>query len=105
MDSTGLKLDGPGEWLVDKHGTRKRRAWRKLHLGMDADSGEIVAVELTTNDVDDGAPVGPLLDQVDDPVASSTGDGAYDRENVYGPVAARHPQAEVVVPPRARRAE
>ena len=101
VDSTGLKLDGPGEWLGEKHGTKKRRAWRKLHLGLDADSGEIVAVELTTSDVDDGAQVGPLLDQVEGTVASFTGDGAYDREDVYDAVATRHPEASVIVPPRA----
>lgn len=37
VDSTGLKLCGPGEWLVEKHGTRMRRGWRKLHLATDAD--------------------------------------------------------------------
>src|SRR4051794_17493987 len=34
VDSTGLKLCGPGEWLVEKHGTKTRRSWRKLHLGV-----------------------------------------------------------------------
>jgi Transposase DDE domain len=101
VDSTGLKLDGPGEWQREKHGVKKRRAWRKLHLGVDADTGEIVAVELTSNDVDDGAPVGSLLDQVEGAMASFTGDGAYDREDVDGAVAARHPDASVVVPPRS----
>ena len=67
VDSTGLRLCGPGEWLVEKHGTRTRRSWRKLHLGVDADTGEIVAARLTANDVDDGSQVGPLLDQVDAP--------------------------------------
>ena len=90
VDSTGLRLCGPGEWLVEKHGTRTRRSWRKLHLGVDADTGEIVAAALTSNDVDDGSQVGPLLDQVRRPVASFTGDGAYDRDDVYGEVAARH---------------
>src|ERR671933_146574 len=99
-DSTGLKLGGPGEWLAEKHGTRTRRAWRKLHLGVDADTGRIEAVELTTSDADDGARVGPLLDQVEGAVASLTGDGAYDRADVYGAVAERHPEAAVVVPPR-----
>ena len=79
VDSTGLKLCGPGEWLIEKHGTRRRRAWSKLHIGMDADTGRIVASELTPHDVDDGAQVGPLLDQVAGPLASFTGDGAYDR--------------------------
>ena len=43
VDSTGLKLNGPGEWLVEKHGTTKRRSWHKLHIGLDAVSGEIIA--------------------------------------------------------------
>src|SRR3954465_11039414 len=34
VDSTGLKLCGPGEWLVEKHGTRRRRSWRKLVWGV-----------------------------------------------------------------------
>jgi hypothetical protein len=55
VDSTGLKLCGAGEWLVEKHGTKTRRSWRKLHIGMDAGSGEIVAATLTTNDVDDAS--------------------------------------------------
>jgi DDE family transposase len=100
VDSTGLRLTGPGEWLVEKHGTRTRRAWRKLHLGVDAETGRIEAVGLTTQDADDASRVGPLLDQVDGPIASLTGDGAYDREDVYGAVAERHPEAAVIVPPR-----
>jgi transposase len=101
VDSTGLKLCGPGEWLVEKHGTKARRSWRKLHLGRDADTGQIVAATLTTHDVDDGSQVGPLLDQVDGPIASFTGDGAYDQDGVYASVGERHPEAAVIVPPRA----
>jgi Transposase DDE domain len=100
VDSTGLRLGGPGEWLVEKHGTKARRAWRKLHLGVDAETGRIEAVELTTSDADDGSRVGPLLDQLEGAVASFTGDGAYDRADVYDAVAERHPEAAVVVPPR-----
>jgi DDE family transposase len=101
VDSTGLCLCGPGEWPVEKHGGRTRRSWRKLHVGVDADTGRIVASALTTNDVDDGSQVGPLLDRVDGPVASFTADGAFDRDDVYGEVAARHPHAAVTVPPRS----
>jgi Transposase DDE domain len=100
VDSTGLKLGGSGEWLTEQHGTRKRRSWRKLHLGVDADTGGIEAVELTGSETGDGCQVGPLLDQVEGAVASFTGDGAYDREDVYRAVAERHPDAAVVVPPR-----
>jgi hypothetical protein len=57
VDSTGLKLCGAGEWLVEKHGTKARRAWRKLHLGVDADTGQIVASALTSKEVDDGVQV------------------------------------------------
>jgi Transposase DDE domain len=101
VDSTGLKLCSPGEWLVEKHGTKRRRAWRVLHLATDADTGRIIASVLTDKDADDGSQVGPLLDRIDGAVASFTGDGAYDRDDVYAEVAARHPEAAVVVPPRA----
>ena len=101
VDSTGLKLCGPGEWLVEKHGSKRRRGWRKLHLVTDADTGRIVAALLTDKDADDGWQVGPLLEQVEGPVASFTGDGAYDRDDVYAEVTTRHPEAAVIVPPRA----
>jgi hypothetical protein len=101
VDSTGLKLGGAGEWLVEKHGTSRRRSWRKLHIGIDAGSGEIVTIELTEKDVDDAARTGALLDQVSDPIASFTADGAYDQDRVYEAVAERHPDAEVIVPPRS----
>jgi hypothetical protein len=101
VDSTGVKLGGAGEWLVEKHGTSRRRSWRKLHIGIDGDSGEIVAIELTKKEVDDGSRTGALLDQLTEPLASFTGDGAYDQDKVYKAVAARHPDAAVIVPPRA----
>src|SRR3954454_12935907 len=59
VDSTGLKLCGPGEWLAEKHGAKRRRAWRVLHLATDADTGQIVASVLTDKDADDGSQVGP----------------------------------------------
>jgi DDE family transposase len=101
VDSTGLRLCGPGEWLIEKHGTKRRRSWRKLHLGIDAETGQILASELTTSDVDDGSQVEPLLDQIAGPLASFTGDGAYDQAGVYGTVGKHHPDAEVIVPPRS----
>src|SRR3954462_2752313 len=64
VDSTGLKLCGAGEWLVEKHGAKTRRSWRKLHLGVDAETGQIVASALISKEVDDGVQVSPLLDQV-----------------------------------------
>ena len=100
VDSTGLKIYGEGEWLDQKHGLRSRRRWRKLHLGVDADTHEVVAVELTPDDVGDLSEVPELLDQVEAEVASVTADGAYDGAAVYAAVAERHPGAAVVIPPR-----
>jgi hypothetical protein len=99
VDSTGLKLRGAGEWLFEKHGTAKRRSWRKLHIGVDADSGEIVAFDLTDKDVDDALHVAPLVDQLAGAPASFMGDGAYDRVCVREGVLARNPNAKFIVPP------
>src|SRR3954449_3173541 len=100
VDSTGLKLGGPGEWLIEKHGTKRRKAWRKLHLGVDAETGEIVASTLTAKEGDDAAQLGPVLDQIDGEVSAVTADGAYDQDGVCDLVAEHHPDAAVVVPPR-----
>ena len=101
VDSTGVKLSGPGEWLVEKHGTQRRRAWRKLHLAIDAKTGTIVASTLTSKEVDDAAELGPLLDQIDEPLAAVIADGAYDQDRVYDDVAEHSAEAAVIVPPRA----
>src|SRR3982750_1219145 len=83
IDSTGLKVYGAGEWQAEKHGERGRRTWRKLHLAVNPDSGEILASELTTKETGDLSMVGPLLDQIPGSIASVTADGAYDGEPVY----------------------
>ena len=99
IDSTGLKLRGAGEWLFEKQGTTKRRTWRKLHIGIDADTGEIVASDLTDKDVDDASHVGPMLDQLSLAPTSFMGDGAYDRSAVSELLARRNPDMSVLVPP------
>ena len=87
--------------LVEKHCSKRRRGWRKLHIATDADTGRIAAVLLTDKDADDGGQVGALLEHIEEPIASFSGDGAYDRDDVYAEVTARHPDTAVVVPPRA----
>ena len=101
IDSTGLKIYGAGEWLTDKHGRRGPRQYRKLHLAVDADSGQIVAVTLTDQRVDDPSQVGPLLEQIPNEIEQVTGDGAYDGEPTYATIAARSADIAVVIPPRA----
>ena len=102
LDSTGLELFGQGEWCAAKHG-RLRRRWLKLHIGVDAATGEIAAYMLTEGDEDDAAQAPALLGQVEGDIASLIADGAYDREPVYQAAAARQPRSspEVVIPPRA----
>src|SRR3982751_6996053 len=103
IDSTGLKVYGAGEWQAEKHGERGRRTWRKLHLAVDPHSSEILASELTTNEIGDSPMVDSLLDQIQSPLLSVTADGAYDGEPVYRAIAARQPDSPpaVVIPPRA----
>ena len=100
IDSTGLKVYGAGEWLVEKHGQKSRRGWRKLHLAVHADSGQIVASILTEQDVDDPSQVGPLLEQITQDIEQVTADGAYDGEPTYETIARRDPDIAVVIPPR-----
>ena len=101
VDSTGLKIYGEGEWLDQKHSIRSCRRWRKLHLGIDAVTHEIVASELALDDVGDVSEIPALLDQIDARIASMTADGTYDGEAVYDAVAKRHPEAAMIIPPRA----
>ena len=102
LDSTGLELFGQGEWCAAKHG-RLRRRWLKLHLGVDASTGEIAAHVLTDGDEDDAVQAPGLLRQCEGTLASVIADGAYDRDPVYQAAAARQAGSppEVVIPPRA----
>jgi len=83
IDSTGLKVYGEGEWLVRKHGWRKHRRWLKVHLAVDANSGSILACEVTTNSVSDGDAVPDLIEQIKEPVDTLSADGLYDVWKVY----------------------
>ena len=101
LDSTGLQLFGQGEWDAEKHG-RAKRQWLKLHLAVDADTGEIAAHVLTDGNADDAAQVPALLGQAEGTIASVTTDGAYDGEPTYAAAARqRDPPPDVVIPPRA----
>ena len=102
LDSTGLELFGQGEWCAAKHG-RLRRRWLKLHIGVDATTGEIASHVVTDGEGDDAAQVSALLRQCEGTIASLTADGAYDRDPVYQAAVARQPGSppEVVIPPRA----
>ena len=88
VDSTGLKILGCGEWNAHKHkASKKRRDWRKLHIGVDAE-GFMVAAELTASSRDDASTLPALLDTIEVPIRRFTADGAYDRRSVYDQLSA-----------------
>ena len=99
VDSTGIKFLGEGEWKRKKHGAEYRRQWRKVHLGIDAQTLEIRAIEVTDNSVGDAPMLPELLGQIpaDEAVASVSGDGAYDTKACHAAIAQRG--AQVVIPP------
>lgn len=100
LDSSGLKLHGEGEWKVRQHGWAKRRTWRKFHLAVDSQTGEVQAAQLTPATVIDANVVAPLLAQIAPPIASVAADGSYDRRQVYRAVQTHSPPATFAIPPR-----
>lgn len=98
IDATGLKVYGEGEWKVRTHGVGKRRTWRKLHLALNAKTGEILASVCTTSNVSDKEVLANLLAQISGPIEQVTGDGGYDYVDCYEVIAER--QARAVIPPR-----
>lgn len=100
IDSTGIKVEGEGEWNARKHGGAKHLVWRKVHLGIDEETLEIRAVEVTSNDMGDAPMLPELLSQIppDQEIASVTADGAYDTGKCHDALAERG--AHAVIPPR-----
>jgi hypothetical protein len=97
IDSTGLRIH-----VGNLRKPPKNRAWRKLHLAVDAGTGEIVASDLTSRRTHDCARVPALLGQIDSRVASISADGAYDTEGVYEAAQAQGEgrAVSVRIPPR-----
>jgi transposase len=98
VDSTGLKVYGEGEWKVRQHGYTKRRTWRKLHLAVDESGGQIEAVVVSTNGIDDGDVLGDLLDQVGGQIKQVSADVLYDKRKCYKVIDKR--DAVAAIPPR-----
>lgn len=98
VDSTGVKVFGEGEWKVRRHGYSKRRTWKKIHIAVN-EKGEIIAKEVTGNDVHDACAVTSLLNQIQERIASFGGDGAYDKRNVYAALLKRG-IADIRIPPQ-----
>ena len=91
---------GEGEWKCKKHGAEYRRQWRKLHVGIDADTLQIRAICVTSHNVSDASVLSGLLEQLppDEALNSLTGDGSYDTQPAYEAVV-RH-GAIAIIPAR-----
>ena len=100
VDSTCIKAEGEGEWNARKHGGSKRRLWCKIHIGIDEETLEISAIEVTSSSIGDAPMLPELLNQIapDQLLGSVTADGAYDTSKCYDAIAARN--AHAVIPPR-----
>ncbi len=85
VDSTGVKVLGDGEWQARKHGLSRRRQWRKVHLAMDAVTGDVRAVEFTSSHQGDSPVLSDLLAQIpaDQAIGTVTADGAYDTRRCH----------------------
>jgi len=85
IDSTGIKAEGEGEWNARKHGGPKRRIWRKIHIGIDEETLEVRAVEVTSIIIGDAPMLPEPLNQIplDQDIGSVTADGAYDTRKCH----------------------
>ena len=98
LDSTGIKVEKAGGWIERKHGKKKR--YVKLHFAVDIESKEVVAMEISTDDVHDSKEAAGLLEGAERRanVEEALLDGAYDSEEVYMELERR--KIEAVIKPR-----
>ena len=95
IDSSGLAA----------HAGQLRRApnsrdYRKLHLCVDEQSGEVVAGELTSKRARDSSRVASLVGQIDSPISSARADTAYDASGLCHEFR-KNPQREFFLPQTA----
>jgi hypothetical protein len=83
VDSTGIKVQKAGGWIERKHGKKKR--YVKLHFAVNVETHEVVAMEVSTDDVHDVKALPGLVEESgrNVRVARLLGDGAYDSSRVY----------------------
>lgn len=99
IDSTGLKVYGEGEWKVRAHGASKRRTWRKLHLALDAATGEVIVAAASENSISDCALFPEIVQAVSGEMTQISADGSYDRRKVYAALNERGVK-RAAIPPR-----
>ena len=98
VDSTGIKVEKAGGWIERKHGKKKR--YVKLHFAVNTVTHEVVAMEVSTDDMHDVKALPGLVEEAgrNVRVAKLIGDGAYDSGEVYDLLESRG--IEAVIKPR-----
>jgi len=105
FDSTGIKVFGEGEWKVRKHGYSKRRTWRKVHVGICADSGQVIVSAVTSNDISDDTAMLHMMEALDGvSLRNVLGDGAYDTVDCREAIHDRGGQ-QIIPPKRTARVQ
>ena len=105
FDSTGVKVFGEGEWKVRRLGYCKRRTWRKVHIGMNADTGQIIVSAMSSGDLKDEVPMLHMMEALEEmSIGNVFGDGAYDtvdcREAIYD-----RGGKQIIPPPKSARVQ
>ena len=83
VDSTGIKVSNRGEWI--RKVWKVKRGFIKVHIAVDTKTKQILAIEVTREDVGDGRMLGRLVEgssKIAD-IKRVIGDGAYDSKNNF----------------------
>ena len=83
---------------VRKHGAEKRRVWRKLHLAVDPVTHDIVAAEVSLENVHDAEVLPTLLNPLRRKLGRVYADGAYDSKASHQLISRKG--ATACIPPR-----
>jgi hypothetical protein len=82
IDSTGIKVTNRGQWMQDKWNIKKK-GYLKIHIAVDVNTKEILALEVTDEKVYDGKVMQKLVEHIlennkNTIIKSTLGDGSYD---------------------------
>jgi hypothetical protein len=89
VDSSGIKVSNRGEWI--RHKWKVKRGFIKVYIAVDMRTKQIIAMEITKEEVSDGRMLERLVDdsarKAD--VKQVMGDGAYDSRKNFRLLAER----------------
>lgn len=86
LDSFGIKVTNRDDWIPKKW--KVRRGWIKVHIGVDAKSKKLLAIDITDEGVSDNRRFKTVLEQAEMNANNSSiirvlADGAYDTRDDF----------------------